>query len=235
MKVCNLNNELSQESKNGAQKMLDEHHVDVQQPLRIGDIAPNFQARSTHGKLSLDQFKGRWLIFFSHPADFTPVCTSEFVALARAASDFEVMDCALLGLSVDSLYAHVAWVQAMQEKFKVLIPFPIVEDSSMVIGRAYGMIDDRSADSSAMRASYFIDPAGVIRAITWYPLSVGRSVSEMMRMMAALQRTAAGDVFTPEGWRPGDDLLTPPDQTLPTALQAGAASDWFYKLKKENR
>ena len=235
MKVCNLNNELSQESKNGAQKMLDEHHVDVQQPLRIGDIAPNFQARSTHGELSLNQFKGRWLIFFSHPADFTPVCTSEFVALARAASDFEVMDCALLGLSVDSLYAHVAWVQAMQEKFKVLIPFPIVEDSSMVIGRAYGMIDDRSADSSAMRASYFIDPAGVSRAITWYPLSVGRSVSEMMRMMAALQRTAAGDVFTPEGWRPGDDLLTPPDQTLPTALQAGAASDWFYKLKKENR
>ena len=235
MKVCNLNNELSQESKNGAQKMLDEHHVDVQQPLRIGDIAPNFQARSTHGELSLNQFKGRWLIFFSHPADFTPVCTSEFVALARAASDFEVMDCALLGLSVDSLYAHVAWVQAMQEKFKVLIPFPIVEDSSMVIGRAYGMIDDRSADSSAMRASYFIDPAGVIRAITWYPLSVGRSVSEMMRMMAALQRTAAGDVFTPEGWRPGDDLLTPPDQTVPTALQAGAASDWFYKLKKENR
>ncbi len=235
MKVCNLNNELSQESKNGAQKMLDEHHVDVQQPLRIGDIAPNFQARSTHGELSLNQFKGRWLIFFSHPADFTPVCTSEFVALARAASDFEVMDCALLGLSVDSLYAHVAWVQAMQEKFKVLIPFPIVEDSSMVIGRAYGMIDDRSADSSAMRASYFIDPAGVIRAITWYPLSVGRSVSEMMRMMAALQRTAAGDVFTPEGWRPGDDLLTPPDQTLPTALQAGDASDWFYKLKKENR
>jgi peroxiredoxin (alkyl hydroperoxide reductase subunit C) len=105
----------------------------------------------------------------------------------------------------------------------------------MIIGRAYGMIDDHSADSSAMRASYFIDPTGVIRAITWYPLSVGRSVSEMMRMMAALQRTAAGDVFTPEGWRPGDDLLMPPDQTLPTALEAGASRDWFYKLKKEKK
>ena len=215
--------------------MHDELHPDTQRPPRIGDIAPNFQARSTHGKLSLDQFKGRWLIFFSHPADFTPVCTSEFVALARAASDFESMDFALLGLSVDSLYAHVAWIQAMQEKFKILIPFPIVEDPSMVIGHAYGMIDDHSADSSAMRASYFIDPNGVIRAITWYPLSVGRSVSEMMRMMAALQRTAAGDAFTPEGWRPGDDLLTPPDQTLPAALQAGAPSDWFYKLKKEKK
>ena len=215
--------------------MQDEHHMDIQRPLRLGDFAPNFQARSTRGKLSLDQFKGRWLIFFSHPADFTPVCTSEFVALARAASDFESMDCALLGLSVDSLYAHIAWVQAMQDKFKILIPFPIVEDPSMIIGRAYGMIDDHSADSSAMRASYFIDPTGVIRAITWYPLSVGRSVSEMMRMMAALQRTAAGDVFTPEGWRPGDDLLMPPDQTLPTALEAGASSDWFYKLKKEKK
>jgi peroxiredoxin (alkyl hydroperoxide reductase subunit C) len=215
--------------------MHDEYRVDIQRPLKIGDSAPNFQARSTRGELSLDQFKGRWLIFFSHPADFTPVCTSEFVALARAASDFEKMDCALLGLSVDSLYAHVAWVQAMQEKFKILIPFAIVEDPSMIIGRAYGMIDDRSADSSAMRASYFIDPKGVIRAITWYPLSVGRSVSEMVRMMAALQRTAAGDVFTPEGWHPGDDLLTPPDQTLQTALQAGLASNWFYKLKKENK
>jgi peroxiredoxin (alkyl hydroperoxide reductase subunit C) len=203
-------------------------------PLRIGDAAPNFRARTTLGEVNLDQFKGRWLVFFSHPADFTPVCTSEFVSLARAIKKFDYMDCALLGLSVDSLYAHVAWVQAMQENFKVKISFPIVEDPSMAIGRAYGMIDQTSADSSGMRASYFIDPKGIIRAITWYPLSVGRSVDEMLRLVAALQRTASGDVFTPEGWRPGNDLLLTPDQTLAAAVQPGASQDWFYRLKKED-
>jgi peroxiredoxin (alkyl hydroperoxide reductase subunit C) len=203
-------------------------------PLRIGEKAPVFRARSTQGDVSLDQYRGRWLVFFSHPADFTPVCTSEFVALSRAAPRFEAMGCALLGLSVDSLYAHVAWVRAIQESFGVDVPFPIVEDASMVIGRAYGMIDDAALDSSSMRASYFIDPEGVIRAITWYPLTVGRSVEEMLRIVAALQRSAAGDVMTPEGWRPGDDLLLPPDQTMPDALKPGAPSAWFYRTRKEN-
>ena len=185
-----------------------------QRLLRIGDLAPNFRARTTLGERSLDQFRGRWLVFFSHPADFTPVCTSEFVALAREAKTFDAMDCALLGLSVDSLYAHVAWVRAMQEAFDVTVSFPVVEDPSMAIGRAYGMIDETAQDSSAMRASYFIDPDGVIRATTWYPLTVGRSVQEMVRMVMALQRTASGEVMTPEGWQPGGELLLPPDQTV---------------------
>ena len=172
------------------------------------------------GEVSLDQYRGRWLVFFSHPADFTPVCTSEFVALARAASQFEAMKCSLLGLSVDSLYAHVAWVRTIQEMFDVTVPFPIVEDPSMAIGRAYGMLDEAAQDSAAVRASYFIDPAGTIRALTWYPMNVGRSVDEMIRIVAALQRTASNEVMTPEGWRPGDDLLLPPTQGV-AELEAG--------------
>ena len=201
--------------------------------LKIGDLAPNFQARTTQGERSLEDYRGRWLVFFSHPADFTPVCTSEFVALARAQEEFDRLDCALLGLSVDSLYAHVAWVQTIQKSFDVKINFPIVEDPSMAIGRAYGMINEDSADSSAMRASYFIDPEGFIRAITWYPLSVGRSVDEIIRILTALQKTASGKVFTPEGWRPGKDVLAPPEQTLSTAFLPSAGHDWFYKLMRD--
>ena len=207
--------------------------IQASRPLRIGEKAPLFRARSTQGDVSLDQYRGRWLLFFSHPADFTPVCTSEFVTLSRAAPRFEALGCALLGLSVDSLYAHVAWVKTIREGFGVDVPFPIVEDASMAIGRAYGMIDDGALDSSGMRASYFIDPDGIIRAIAWYPLTVGRSVDEMLRLVAALQRAASGEAMTPEGWRPGDDLLLPPDQTMADALKPGASPAWFYKTRKD--
>lgn len=203
-----------------------------QRPLRMGDIAPDFQARSTLGPVKLSDYRGRWLVFFSHPADFTPVCTSEFVAIARAAEAFAALDCGLLGLSVDSLYSHLAWVRAIRDGFDVTIPFPIVEDPSMAIGRAYGMIEADAADSSAVRATYFIDPDGVIRAMTWYPLNVGRSVEEMLRMVVALQRTAGGDVLAPEGWRPGGDLLA----TAPQDQQPVLADDdraWFHRTQAD--
>lgn len=196
-------------------------------PLRIGDPAPNFSARTTKGDVSLDQYRGRWLVFFSHPADFTPVCTSEFIALAEAAPLFEEIDCALLGLSVDSLYSHVAWMRAIRELSGVEVPFPVVEDPSMAIGHAYGMLDASATDSSAVRATYFIDPEGVIRATTWYPMNVGRSVDEMLRTVKALQRVADGKVLTPAGWQPGDDILLPPE--LPT----GGAADWFHRLRSD--
>lgn len=198
-------------------------------PLRIGDVAPQFRARTTQGEIALSDYRGRWAVFFSHPADFTPVCTSEFVSLARAAPQFEAMDCALLGLSVDSLYAHLAWVRAIRERFEVTVPFPIVEDPSMAIGHAYGMIDANSQDSSAVRATYFIDPDGVIRAMTWYPMTVGRSVDEMLRMVAALKRTTSGEVLTPEGWRPGYDILLPPAQDQAAAFSAPPEAEWFYR------
>ncbi|WP_396594503.1 peroxiredoxin [Brevundimonas sp. R86498] len=201
-------------------------------PLRIGDVAPDFRARSTLGEVRLSDYRGRWLVFFSHPADFTPVCTSEFVAIAGAAEAFGALDCGLLGLSVDSLYSHLAWVRAIRQRFDVTIPFPIVEDPSMAIGRAYGMIEPDADDSSAVRGTYFIDPDGVIRAMTWYPLNVGRSVDEMLRMVAALQRTAGDDVLAPEGWRPGDDLLVPPPQDQHAAL-AGDGDHWFYQTRAD--
>ncbi len=179
-------------------------------PLRLGDEAPDFLARTTHGEIRLSGYRRRWLVFFSHPADFTPVCTTEFVALARAAERFAALDCALLGLSVDSLYAHLAWVRSIREAYGVTIPFPIVEDPSMAIGRAYGMVDEAAPDAATVRASYVIDPQGIIRAITWYPHNVGRSVEEMLRLVAALQAAAGGKALVPEGWQPGQRLLAPP-------------------------
>jgi len=192
------------------------------QALRIGDMAPDFRARTTRGEVRLSEYRGRWLVFFSHPADFTPVCTSEFIALAKAAGRFSDLGCSLLGLSVDSLYAHLAWLRAIRELFGIDVPFPVVEDPSMAVGRAYGMIDAAATDSSAMRATYFIDPEGVIRALTWYPLTVGRSVDEMLRIVAALQQSADGRTLTPEGWRPGTPVLLP-------AELATEDPDWFCR------
>lgn len=183
--------------------------VSAPRPLRIGDAAPVFSARSTQGQVELSDYRGRWLVLFSHPADFTPVCTSEFIALARLAPQFEAIGVALLGLSVDSLFSHLGWLRAIRGAFDVEVPFPVVEDTSLVISRAYGMLDETAQDSSTVRASYFIDPDGIVRAISWYPMSVGRSAREMLRLAAALKRVEPGDAVTPEGWEPGDPVLRP--------------------------
>ncbi len=194
--------------------------------LRIGDKAPDFEARTTQGLMKLSDFRGRWLIFFSHPADFTPVCTTEFIAFASKADIFEKMNCALVGLSVDSLYSHLAWVRVIKEQYGAEINFPIVEDPTMMVGKAFGMIDESAADSTAMRTSYFIDPEGIIRATMCYPHNVGRSVDEMIRILAALQTVADGTVLTPEGWRPGDDLLAVPPASI---ADIAGSKDWFCK------
>ena len=191
--------------------------------LRMGDAAPDFEARSTQGPIRLSDFKGRWLVFFSHPADFTPVCTTEFVALAKAHDRFAALGCALLGLSVDSLYAHLAWTRAIRELFSVDIPFPVIEDTSMNVGRAYGMIDEAAENSAGVRATYFIDPEGVIRAITHYPLTIGRSIDEMVRMVAALQAAHKGDKLAPADWQPDQPLL------LPANEKAQHEADWFCR------
>ena len=199
----------------------------LSRPIRIGEKAPDFRARTTLGERSLSAYQGRWLILFSHPADFTPVCTTEFIALATSAEEFESAGCALLGLSVDSIYAHIAWVTAIKQKFGVIVPFPIIEDPSMAIGRAYGMIDDAAVDSAAMRSSFFIDPKGVVRAITTYPHNVGRSVSEMLRILRALQATEGDEVLAPEGWQPGDKMLSIP---IIEGAEIGVDDDWFCHL-----
>jgi peroxiredoxin (alkyl hydroperoxide reductase subunit C) len=199
-------------------------------PLHLGDTAPNFAARTTMGHVSLSDYHGRWLLLFSHPGDFTPVCTSEFVALSKAADRFAAQGCALLAISVDSLYSHLAWVRAIREKFGVTVSFPIIEDPSMVIGRAYGMIADTAGDAGTMRSTFFIDPAGIIRAITCYPATVGRSVDEMLRMVAALQRVDADDIVTPEGWRPGDAVLMPPEVHQDAMLASSGGDAWFHRV-----
>ena len=201
--------------------------------LRINDTAPDFSARTTQGEKRLSDYRGRWLVLFSHPADFTPVCTSEFVALSRASDRFKALNCELVAISVDSLYSHLGWIRAIHEHFGVTVSFPIVEDPSLVIGRAYGMIAEDAPDAATLRSTFFIDPDGVIRATLCYPVTIGRSVEEMLRILAALQRVERDDVVTPEGWQPGDDILLPPYQSQPSALEAESDACWFHRTRPD--
>jgi peroxiredoxin (alkyl hydroperoxide reductase subunit C) len=185
------------------------------------------------GERSLASYRGRWLVLFSHPADFTPVCTSEFVAFAKAHERFQALDCDLLALSVDSLFSHIAWVRSIREHFGVVVPFPIAEDPSMAVAAAYGMIHAGAADSATVRAVFTIDPDGLIRAMTWYPMSTGRSVKEILRLVAALQTADRAAVSTPEGWHPGDPVIDPPPLTIEDIVDRpqDGATDWYYRLR----
>lgn len=203
---------------------------DLPASLVIGDPAPLFVARTTMGERRLSDYRGRWLVFFSHPADFTPVCTSEFVAMARRAGDFAALDCDLLALSVDGLYSHLAWLRDIHDRFGVTVSFPVIEDPSMVIGQAFGMVDAGSGDSATVRATFVIDPDGVVRAISWYPMTVGRSVEELLRLVTALQASDREQASTPEGWAPGQPLLDAAPVTLEDALAAGdGGAPWYYR------
>ncbi len=195
--------------------------------LRIGDMAPDFSARSTTGDVRLSDYRGRWLVLFSHPADFTPVCTTEFVALARAAGDFAQRDCALMALSVDSLFSHFAWLRMIRDRFDVEVRFPILEDPTLVIGRGYGMVAPGDSDSGAVRSTFFIDPEGVIRAMTCYPANVGRSTPEMLRMLDALQAVDKETSLAPANWQPGEALLGQPQADLESVFAAEGEADWF--------
>jgi peroxiredoxin (alkyl hydroperoxide reductase subunit C) len=197
--------------------------------LRIGDFAPDFEARSTIGPVRLSDHRGRWLVLFSHPADFTPVCTTEFVALAREAAAFEARDCALMALSVDSLFSHFAWLRMIRDRFGVEVRFPILEDPTLVIARAFGMVGAQDSDSAAVRTTFFIDPKGVIRAMTCYPANLGRSVPEMLRILDGLQAIDAKGALAPANWQPGEPLLKPPSQTLDEVFDAKDATSWFLR------
>lgn len=206
--------------------------VPTAQALRINDLAPDFIARTTQGDVRLSQFRGQWVVLFSHPADFTPVCTSEFVSLARRAGEFQTLNCALLGLSVDSLFSHLAWLADIHSNFGVQVPFPVIEDPSMAIARAYGMLDEASPGSATVRATFVIDPEGVVRAISWYPMSVGRSVDELLRLVQALQASDAEQALTPAGWQPGEAMLSSTPLTLDQALEREGPSPWYYQEKE---
>ena len=197
--------------------------------LRIGDRAPDFEARSTIGPVRLSAFRGRWLVLFSHPADFTPVCTTEFVALAREAAAFEARDCALMALSVDSLFSHFAWLRMIRDRFGVEVRFPIVEDPTLVIGRAFGMVSPQDNDSATVRTTFFIDPAGVIRAMTCYPANLGRSIPEMLRMLDGLQAIDAEGGLAPANWQKGEALMRPPTHELDEVFGAEDATSWVLR------
>lgn len=197
--------------------------------LRIGDLAPDFEARSTIGPVRLSAYRKRWLILFSHPADFTPVCTTEFVALAREAAAFAERDCGLMALSVDSLFSHFAWLRMIRDRFGVEVRFPIVEDPTLVIGRAFGMVSAQDSDSATVRTTFFIDPNGVIRAMTCYPANLGRSVPEMLRILDGLQAIDAKGGLAPANWQPGDALLAAPTHDLDEVFAASDITGWFLR------
>jgi peroxiredoxin 2/4 len=218
---------------NGMANTVEQATAPVSVPL-LYDHAPDFVTRTTLGERRLSSYRGRWLVFFSHPADFTPVCTSEFVAFAKAYPKFQAAGCDLLALSVDSLFAHLAWARNIHQQFGVEIPFPIAEDSGMYIARAYGMVHPSAASSATVRATYVIDPLGVIRAITWYPMTSGRNVGELLRLVLALQAGDAHEALTPENWQPGDPLLASLSSTYAEAANTAAAEgaiDWYYRAK----
>lgn len=203
---------------------------------RLNEPAPDFEAVTTHGKKKLSDYQGKWLILFSHPADFTPVCTTEFIAFAKHYEDFKKLGCELLGLSIDGRASHIAWVRAIKEKFGVQIPFPIIEDLSMAVAHAYGMIQPGASDTSAVRATFFIDPKGILRAMVYYPMSNGRSIAEFVRLLAALQTSDKHGVATPEGWQPGEKVIVPPPKTVDEAEKRENEGyeyvDWFFCKKQ---
>lgn len=206
---------------------------EVQEPeaayLRIGDRAPDFEARSTTGLFRLSACRGRWLILFSHPADFTPVCTTEFVELAHRAGDFEERNSTLAALSIDSLLSHFAWLRLIRDRFGVEVRFPIVEDPTLVIGRAFGMVSRTAQDSSTVRTTFFIDPEGRIRALSSYPANVGRSIPEVLRTLDALQATDAHDALAPANWTAGKPLLQAPCYDLDEVYKAEDGTSWFFR------
>ncbi|MFP4079299.1 MAG: peroxiredoxin [Ectothiorhodospira sp.] len=197
--------------------------------------APHFRAQTTHGERSLEDYRGKWLVLFSHPADFTPVCTTEFIGFAQRAGEFAKRNCELLGLSIDSLFSHLAWTRNIQAKFGVEIPFPIIEDLKMEVARAYGMIHPGAADTSAVRATFLIDPEGILRAMVYYPMTNGRSVDEFIRLLDALQTSDAHGVATPEAWCPGQPVIVPPPKTAEGAKARENEGfdyvDWYFSRK----
>ncbi len=211
----------------------------------IGDPAPAFKAVTTQGPINFpEDYKGKWVILFSHPADFTPVCTTEFMTFASMADEFKALSTELVGLSVDSLYSHIAWLRKINEmewngKKNIEVQFPLIEDIRMEVANKYGMIQPGQSNTQAVRAVFIIDPKGVIRTILYYPLSTGRNFAEFKRIIAALQKTDSDGVATPADWQPGDDVIIPPAGTCGIAKERVAnpgdgkyCLDWFMCFKK---
>lgn len=212
----------------------------------IGEKAPSFEAVTTQGKINFpEDFAGKWVILFSHPADFTPVCTTEFMTFASMEPEFEALNCKLIGLSIDSHYAHIAWLRTIKEKIQwkgmkeVEVKFPVIADLKMDIAKAFGMVMPGASDTQAVRAVFFIDPEAKIRALMYYPLSAGRNFGEIKRLLIAMQTADQHQVATPADWRPGDKVIIPTPGSCGQAAErvAGAGEeyeclDWFLCFKE---
>ncbi len=212
---------------------------------RIGDNAPSFKAVTTQGQINFpEDYKGSWVILFSHPADFTPVCTSEFMTFASMEDKFANANCKLVGLSVDGLYSHIAWLRTIKEKIEykgmknVEVNFPLIEDITMEVAKKYGMIQPGESNTKAVRAVFFIDTKGIIRAIIYYPLSLGRNFDELYRALVAMQTADAFSVATPADWRLGDEVIVPPAGSCGVAKERMENKenmkcyDWFFCTKQ---
>ena len=203
----------------------------------INSPAPDFEANSTHGPISLGKYKDKWVVLFSHPYDFTPVCSTEFLGFASRAAEFEKLNVQLIGLSVDSVFSHIAWTRSLEKNHGVKIPFPVIADLDTKVARAYGMIHHGASDMATVRAVFIIDPKKMIRALVYYPMQCGRSIDEILRLVDALQTvdSAKNPTATPEGWRPGDKVILPPPKTTADAearavenSQNPDAKDWYF-------
>ena len=200
--------------------------------LHLGETAPDFEAVTTHGPIKLSDYKGEWVILFSHPADFTPVCTTEFMGFAKMNPELEKRGVKLIGLSVDSVHSHIAWVRNIEEKMGVSIPFPVIADLNMNVGTLYGMIHPGQSATAAVRCVFVIDPDQILRAMIYYPLSTGRNMDEILRLVDALQAADKYGIATPADWRPGDQAIVPPPATTEEAekrLNEGYdCKDWYF-------
>lgn len=213
---------------------------------KIGEKAPEFKAITTQGEINFpSDYNGSWVILFSHPADFTPVCTSEFMTFATLEKKFNEANCKLVGLSVDGLYSHIAWLRTIREKIEykgmknVEVTFPLIEDITMNVAKKYGMIQPGESNTKAVRAVFVVDPKGIVRTIIYYPLSLGRNFDELYRVIIALQTADEFGVATPADWRPGDDVIVPTAGSCGTAAdrmsgkeEGVECKDWFFCTKK---
>ena len=203
---------------------------------KLGEPAPDFEAPTTHGTIRLDDYTGNWLILFSHPADFTPVCTTEFMAFAQIYPELQKRGVELLGISVDSITSHIAWVRNIEEKMGMKIPFPIIADLNKEVSQLYGMVHPGQSKTETVRCVFVIDPNKTVRAMLYYPLTTGRNMDEILRLVTALQTTDEHKVATPANWRPGDMVIVPPPLTAESAeerlKQGYECVDWYLCKKK---
>ena len=204
---------------------------------RIGDLAPDFKANTTYGPIQFSAFnKGSWVVLFSHPADFTPVCTTEMSGFALRHQEFRDLNTKLMGLSIDSIHSHMAWVNNVKKNTGVLFDFPIIADIDMKVSKLYGMLQPNESETAAVRAVFFIDPEGKIRLIMYYPLNVGRNMDEIVRVLKALQTSDKHGVAMPLDWKPGDKVIVPPPKTVKD-MEEREKSNYemvdFYLAKKD--